>query len=443
MNTNIYIITIIMNNLVPILRINEVFMMKKMLFFSVALFALVFLVVSCAPKEPQTPEEKLTDEMHAQGGNALAGQAIRIRCATAAVTNCRVADGRILFTYRGYNYNYPTWWCSGTAAYNAYARNSRCISPTLYEDCLDQCTGLELCSNGVCAVRGGDCRAGGEPSRCLDQGSCLSAGFKWLNFDMDPDDAPRGCYASCPSGTVDSNGDHICSLADGEFGCSDNRFGPANDMCESNNCDLARNTCVAVPPPEICDNLDNDRNGVIDNGCDDDNDNFCDSGMSKAVGVSVSTCRYTGAPSDRGDDCNDNNVAVNPYAPDVTCDGIDQNCDGSDGYQGSDYCDGVDNNCDGGVDQIGGLATCPSCTDSDGGNYALVGGFTSEIWPAFPAQNRVVYDSCFSTTRLNETVCVPNYGGRPGLLGSSVIVDCSASGRRCISGGLGSGARCG
>ncbi|MBI2145849.1 putative metal-binding motif-containing protein [Candidatus Woesearchaeota archaeon] len=406
--------------------------MKKILLLSLLAITLLFLVVSCAPQTQtqQTKEEQLTEQMHKS--SALAGQAIRIRCATAAVTDCRVSGGNIYFTYGGYNYQYDAAWCSGTAALNAYAYNSRCISPTVYENCIDQCTGSERCSNGVCAVPGGVVCDRLHPVLCLTQSSCLAVGNKWLPFELDPDDAPRGCYASCPPGVVDANGDGVCGLADGEFGCS------ANNMCDSNNCDLARNTCVAVPPsPEICDNLDNDRDGVVDEGCDDDNDNFCDSGMSKAIGVRVTTCTKTPTESNRGNDCNDNNVAINPYANDLTCDGIDQNCDGGDGYRGGvDYCDGRDNECDGNIDQIGGRSSCPSCTDSDGGNKPLLSGSTLETWPAFPARDRVVYDFCQAAfpNVLNETVCISN-APAPGLKGGTVSVDCTASGQRCVTEG--------
>ncbi|NOR85784.1 hypothetical protein GQ473_06725, partial [archaeon] len=55
---------------------------------------------------------------------------------------------------------------------------------------------------------------------------------------------------------------------------------------------------------EICDGIDNDLDGVIDNGFDLDNDGF-------------TSC---------GGDCNDNNENINPDATDFICNGIDNNC---------------------------------------------------------------------------------------------------------------------
>jgi len=88
------------------------------------------------------------------------------------------------------------------------------------------------------------------------------------------------------------------------------------------------NIVVSSPPPcqpgdpnnfpgntEICDGLDNDCDGVVDNGLtfDLDHDGY------SAIG----SC------SGSADDCNDNNPNIHPYA-EIYGDGIDQDCDGYD-----------------------------------------------------------------------------------------------------------------
>ena len=98
-----------------------------------------------------------------------------------------------------------------------------------------------------------------------------------------------------------------------------------------------------VPPPviEICDFVDNDDNGEIDDGIDCDGDGFC------AIFVE-------GAPACHFDDrdCNDRNTAVNPGADEFCNNGIDDNCDGD-----------VDEGCDTGIE----------CTDPREGSSCSAG----------------------------------------------------------------------
>ncbi len=86
--------------------------------------------------------------------------------------------------------------------------------------------------------------------------------------------------------------------------------------------------------PEICNDLDDDCNGIVDEGleliafhADNDND-----GHGSKAGLTLSKCLYpdgSGPPgwAPSADDCSDYDATVHPGAP-ALCDGKDNNCDG-------------------------------------------------------------------------------------------------------------------
>jgi hypothetical protein len=164
-------------------------------------------------------------------------------------------------------------------------------------------------------------------------------------------------------------------------------FCPADDECESSSlepgdCDDTEAT-VYPGGEELCDGLDNDCNGQVDEDFDADRDGYVDQFGNGCAG---------NFPLDQLD-CADLIAAINPGAEEQ-CDGNDTDCNGliddgldhdADGYQvcGNDedcddenaaiypdapeICDGLDNNCDGNIDNGVGQ----DFLDNDADGYTL------------------------------------------------------------------------
>ena len=158
----------------------------------------------------------------------------------------------------------------------------------------------------TCVGGGGDCDDQ-NPSVHPGSGSILAGVENCDNVDNDcnnitddgcDDDFDNFCDENKTVVLVNGSWPAVCPLGDGD----------CNDQASA----------IRPNATEVCDNHDNNCSGAVDEGCDDDNDNYCDANM-QTVGY-PSIC-FSG-----GGDCNDSKNYVYPGAAEY-CDGIDGNCD--------------------------------------------------------------------------------------------------------------------
>ncbi len=132
---------------------------------------------------------------------------------------------------------------------------------------------------------------------------------------------------------------------------------PAGYVATGEDCD---DTSAGVSPSasETCDGLDEDCDGVVDDGVatstwyvDRDGDGW------GAAGTATTTCSAPSGYLARAGDCDDVDGTVSPSATE-TCDGVDENCDGvvdegTDDADGDGTCDAFDTEACDGLDNDG------------------------------------------------------------------------------------------
>ena len=168
-------------------------------------------------------------------------------------------------------------------------------------DCSDESAvispaGTDVCENGVDE----DCSGADLTCDCLDtddDGDGFGDGGGCL--DVDCDDA---------NSTIHPNATELCNGVDDDCsGGVDEGFDYDGDGFTSCNGDcFDGNAAISPDAPELCDSVDNDCDGGVDEGFDADGDAW-------------TTC---------GGDCNDSNASVHPGLTDG-CNGVDDDCDGA------------------------------------------------------------------------------------------------------------------
>ena len=187
---------------------------------------------------------------------------------------------------------------------------------------------------------------------------------------------------------------------------------------------------------ELCDGLDNDCNGLADADVLGEVDGDADT---------VLSCN----------DCDDADAAAYPGAVEVSCDGVDQDCDGSDlepdydldGFTtcagdcddldptvnpgATEFCDSIDNNCDGVVDEDAAVDALTWYADGDSDGFGNLGspqnacnipfGFVADstdcddvnaaVYPGAPEYCNGYDDDCDGVVDENDAVDVLTWYG--------------------------------
>jgi len=269
--------------------------------------------------------------------------------------------------------------CVGGSEVDSCTPGTPAASDTTCDGIDDDCNGLvddgyvsqgTSCGVGVCAATGSTSCVAGQVQNSCTPGLATGPDTNCNGLDEDCDGTADNHYVS----QLTSCGVGACAA----MGMSSCVGGSVQENCSP-----------GAPSEEVCDGIDNDCDGVVDNGLsfhfyyeDLDNDTY-----GNALKEIVACQQPEGyVDNSSGFDCNDNDSTVYPGAADAMCNGVDDNCNGQTdedyvsqpttcgtgacaatgstscvggvvhdscvlGQAGIETCNGIDDDCDGNTDE--------------------------------------------------------------------------------------------
>jgi len=290
----------------------------------------------------------------------------------------------------------------------------------------DRCQGgvCVSCTNGVKDPDelGVDC--GGECAPCGDGTPC----------DSDTVCGEGHCYqgfcVSCTNGTIDGDETDIdCGGTCGPCGVGDTCASASDcgaNLCEGGTCCVANACGVCGPTPaEVCNGVDDDCDGQVDEASDIGaptacvQDGVCAGSQNVCAGAAGWVCDASVYSAHSAD----------WEQVETSCDGLDNDCDGEvdEGLINScgtcgpapiEVCDGLDNNCDGQVDNSPECGACGTTVEVACGDLQTtsnaVAWFDGRLWLTFQDDDydlRVLQLSPLMGTVSDQVVPTPPASG--------------------------------
>ena len=293
----------------------------------------------------------------------------------------------------GYGAGEPTWSCEDPGeGYSDNADDCDDGDAGAYPDAPVDCSALDRnCDGNPDDI---DIDGDGYPGceECDDTDATINPGAAEICDGLDQD-----CNGDVDDAPIDGNVYYRDLDGDG-WGDSDDTAEacdtPVGYSDSAGDCDDTRSD-ISPDATEICNGLDDDCNGDIDDAAVDAYTWYADTdGDGYGVpDVTTASCTQPSGYSATDDDCDDADTAYNPGASEDDCtDPNDYNCDGATGYVDGDgdgwaaceecddsdasispdaeeICDSVDNDCDGDVDEDDAIDASTWYADADTDGY--------------------------------------------------------------------------